>query len=240
VKYSTLLVALSYVTGFIANAEFATVVGVDLRGEISLAQPRTFAYGAAIIPVFSLGALLIGLVLSLRVFELAQRRVPSVLTYETVLIGIPLITSTTMTLLIRSHGADLYQTMVIWSSTFLGNVIVGWLLTTPLQSGPQVTVRIVAAIALLFVFSGAVADAEAGQAKNDPRRNIQLLVAGDIVGGAKELGIPFVQGSSQTSSALTQPVRLVYSGDRTYALRLRNNRLVQVSKDKVWGFTGQE
>ena len=196
-----------------------------------------FAYGAAIIPLFSSGAVLISLVLSLKVFELVQHFIPRVVAYQSVLIGIPLVTSTTMIFLARSHGADPYQRIVIWGSTFLGNVILGWLLTASLRRGPQVTVRIVTAIALLFVFSGAAADVEADRAKNDPRRNIQLLVAGDVVGGAKELGIPFVSDSTQTSSALTEPVRLVYSGERTYALRLSNNRLVQLSKDKVWGLT---
>lgn len=237
VKYSTLLVALSYVTGFIANAEFGTAVGVDVRGEISVVQPRMFAYGAAIIPLFSLGALLVVLILSLRIFERVQQHVPYRVAYHVVLIGIPLVAATALVFLARSHGSDSPQSAVIWSSLLLGNVILASLLTAPMPNASQVTVRIVTVAALLFLFSGAAADVEAERAKRDPRRDIQFLIAPEAVDGARQLGIPFTRPLDQSPMELTQPVHLVYSGERTYALRLADGRLVQLSKDKVWGFT---
>jgi hypothetical protein len=63
----------------------------------------------------------------------------------------------------------------------------------------------------------------------------QLLVAGDAVSGAREMGLAFPGWRAGDNSAhLSGEVDVVYEGERAYVLRV-NGRLMHLNKDKVLG-----
>ncbi|MBZ5663940.1 MAG: hypothetical protein LAO30_04995 [Acidobacteriia bacterium] len=62
-----------------------------------------------------------------------------------------------------------------------------------------------------------------------------LLIAGDVVQGAQEMGLVF-PGSQlgEKSARLSDLVEVIFEGDRTYVLRIHGH-LVHLSKEKVLG-----
>lgn len=61
-------------------------------------------------------------------------------------------------------------------------------------------------------------------------RQVQLLVAKDDLPIAKALGISF-----QPNALLSDPIQLVYEGDKQYILRTSEDQIVQLDKDSVSG-----
>ena len=64
---------------------------------------------------------------------------------------------------------------------------------------------------------------------------VHLLVAPDSVSGAKQLGISFTEQPDGTPAQLSEQVRIVYVGERTFLIQLGNGRIVQYSRDKILG-----
>jgi hypothetical protein len=67
------------------------------------------------------------------------------------------------------------------------------------------------------------------------RDQVRLLIAGDAVRGAREMGLTFPESPPGDKSAeLSNPVEVVFEGERTYVLRV-NGQIAQLGKVEVLG-----
>jgi len=70
-----------------------------------------------------------------------------------------------------------------------------------------------------------------------PEKQVHLMIAPDAIPGAERLGLTFPQRQKSDSAALSDTVWSVYSDEDYYSVLLRDGRIVQLRRDKVWGAT---
>lgn len=64
---------------------------------------------------------------------------------------------------------------------------------------------------------------------------VRLLISPDGVNGARKLGIDVGSSREEKAPQLSEELCIIYEGEHSYALRLKNGIVVQINKDQVWG-----
>jgi hypothetical protein len=236
-KYSPLVVALAYVTGFVMELGYISHLQPSFF-DVDFG-PRILVNGAAVLLQYGGISLAFGLAF---VFmdELVRQRagtgtVQAVLRwgrYGCLFLG-PLLASIGLYKVRTSPGLPLML------SVFSGNFLLLFLMLFPAAYSRLTKLQHCAVILFLAASLGTLAfasgtwtwDISSGQGV------ARLLIAPEAIEGAREMGVTFPEGTGGGSARLSEQVVMLYTGTRTYTFRLNDKRVVQLTRDKVWGMT---
>jgi len=148
------------------------------------------------------------------------------------LVGVSINVYMTYRLLWHYHYGTIRECLTVAAVASLpaGIAIVLFLVPTTFKrlTAKHCIALIVLALYCLISYCVAMGDVFS-QKKRNAQYEHRLFIAPDAVGGVKELGINFPHDT------MTEPLHLLYSGDRVYVIGLPNGKTALISKDKVWG-----
>jgi hypothetical protein len=247
-KYAAVFAALVYGVGFLEEIEYASWLGVG-SVDFPLANPRYFAVGSLML-LACLWSVALVLPAVLPPGPWTIRRAGSDeetlrrLTKEMEKVNYAIATIAAFVLAFAgSHWAYFLPTVPalrLSAVVLLINAIALAIVRSPdryfrLPIGHQLGVMLTLA-ALLAVFSVQCGYAHWCREAQTTGAKTRLLVAPEAVEGARMLGVVF--SDEKRASGLpevTEPVRVLFEGDRAYVLRLKSGTIVQLSKEKIWG-----
>ncbi len=244
-KYSVALAAVVYGIGCTVNIAYVSKMGTGIS-DISLADPAFVARGAL------LGAfVVVGALIAVVTYFLLNH--PRMLggAHTSASLRLSVLWAPTAVVLVywvfelfelrRKFGAAYTDALWIAVPAAASTLILVWMVLAPrifLEADTLQQVAILTILALcLYNYASRWGRME-WRYVTDGAGTVRLLVAPDAVAGAKQMGLSFTQKNMADSMAqLSDPIVLVYSGGRTYFVRLGSGQIVQLQKDKVWGVT---
>lgn len=242
-KYAAVFAALVYGVGFLEEIEYASRLGIG-SVDFPLANPRYFAIGtllmfgclSSVAFVLPMGVWMIRRVGAGEERE-GRREHMEKLNYALARISVFALA------LVLSHWIYLVPTVPalgLSGVVLLINAIALEMISSPhrylhLQVGQQLGLMLTLATALAL-FSVQCGYAHWCRQVQSTLASTRLLVAPEAIEGARMLGVVFSDGKRASGlPELTEPVRVLFEGDRTYVLRLESGAIVQLSKEKIWG-----
>lgn len=244
IKYAAAFAALVYGIGFLEEVEYASRLGVG-SVDFPLANPRYFAVGTMMLftCLWTVPLVLpVGISVAMkaafdekRLGRLTERVEKFNYAFARIAVFVAAFAATHWALLVPTAPALGLSTVV-----YLINAIVLSIVRSPdrylhSQIGHQLGLMLTLAT-LLVLFSVSCGYAHwRGQAQSTGAHT-RLLVAPEAVEGARMLGVVFSDAKQSSGlPELSEPVRVLFEGDRTYVLRLNSGTIVQLSKEKIWG-----
>jgi hypothetical protein len=238
IKYSAVFVVITYWLGFAEEKWFFNHV---TRGsDFPIADPRYFLYGSFVLSLVVLPAMLAVLIVGARVKAAADRSLLRVATAPVILI---VAAEFIVVFSIALWGAHswLREALAVASLAGLTVLMLSIFLLSP-ERLLAVTVRkqletlfsFACLFSLLATASGQVHWRNALQPSEN--ESACILVAPDRSRSGTEGMVFPKRRANDNSAALSSPVQIIFEGERMYVLRLNNNTIVRLNREKVWGF----
>jgi hypothetical protein len=224
-KYSAVLLGFVYVCGFLKYISYFKALGITLS-ELPIVNAELLFKGCSVLALSLFSPLVSALIVSLLGWK---SDVCKLLTLG--IIGFTVLLSSGLFLLAGLTGFDVvYCTFFI---VFLTGWTIGILF---LKSNPEhrIVLRLCTTVAVLFMLELAILLGQAEAKRVNPAEilKVQLLAAPDAVPQLEQVGIVFASGKQLSNS-----VELIYTTNRDYFVRLDGGKVVQLSRERVWGTT---
>lgn len=241
VRYAAFFSAFVYGIGFLEEIEYARNLGVG-SFDFPLANPRYFVVGTVLLlPCLWSAVLAVPKDIFFSGHHNREMFASSDERFQKIEYFVARV-SVFVAVFAASHWIYFVPTirsLILAILTYVINVIAIKVIRSPdqyLQIGKQVGVILTMAT-LVSMYSVQCGYAHWCREMRREKTNTRLLIAPEAVEGARALGVAFPSNvkSSIGSPELTEPVRVLYEGERTYVLRLGSGSILQISKDKIWG-----
>lgn len=222
VKYSALIAAATYLAGFIYFAFLLSYIhhgGSILIHPIS--APVLLTHGAGQLTLFA-GALTAGLM---------------PLSFRTTRWPTGLVKVLCLALIIICWARFTYRNSWFLSAMPLAPILLSlfWIVRYRRQPS-NVKYFLAASYVVIGLMTFAAANAFLAVRGQYHWNKVRLLISPDARAGARDLGIEFPSFTGgSTEHELSAPVTVLVEDDKTYLLQTDSGRLLELSKDKIWG-----